>query len=74
MFFGAQCSLNVTLDVVSCSVGGPQSESTTDSAIDCTERAEPSSLLWCTPSVNLMHQCTQLVFNSVFDIGRLTSV
>jgi len=46
------------------SVGGPQTGSTADSATDCTESTK--LLCTCTSSVDLVHQCTQLVLDSVY--------
>jgi len=50
-------SSSATFDAVS-SVGGPQTRSTTGFS-NWLHRV--SQVLWYTPSVNLMHQCTQLV-------------
>jgi len=58
------------VDAVS-GVDGPQTGSTTGFS---NQLHGVSQVLWCTPSVDLVHQCTQLVFDLVFHVFRRTEV
>ena len=57
-------SSSATFDVVG-SVGGPQTGSTTGFS---NQLHRVSQVLWCTSSVDLMYQRTQVVFDSVFEL------